>query len=91
MVFSPNTIRGVLAPKTTLEKRQTVDQPPSHDGESPLQHHDEQTSIKFDMAEQVKDNSIEKIIKEKYEYIAKLREVFSTTNSQITFLQQENF
>ena len=77
MFFSPNTIIGVLAPETTLEKRQTMDQPPSHDHESPLQHHDEKTQLEVEMAEQVKYNSVEEIIKEKDEEITELREVFS--------------
>lgn len=81
MFFSPTTIRGVLAPEATLEQRQTMDQPPSHDGESPLQHHDEQAPLEVEMVEHVKDKSVEEIIKKKYEEIAELREAFSMENS----------
>ena len=43
------------------------------------------------MVGHVKEKSAEEIIKDKYEEIAYLREVFSMENSQITFLQQEIF
>ena len=36
MGFSPKAIKGVIAPKNTLEQRQTIEQLPSHDGELPL-------------------------------------------------------
>ena len=67
-----------------------MDQPPGHDGESPLQHHDEKAPLEVDMIEHVKYKSFEKIIKEKYEEITELRVVLWIANSHITFLQQEN-
>ena len=42
------------------------------------------------MAEHVKEKSVEEIIKEKYEEIAELSEIFAMEISLITFLQQEN-
>ena len=62
-----------------------------HQIESPLHQLDEQAPLDVEIIEQVEDKSFEEIIKEKDEEILELREIFSIANSQIIFLQQENF
>ena len=89
MVFSPNTIKGVISPDTTVEQRKTMEQPPSHDSDplmhedqSPLHQHEEQELMEVEMAEQGMDKTIEEIIREKYVEITEFRDNLSKENPE---------
>ena len=62
-----------------------------HQIESPLHQHDEHMPLEVEVEEKVEFKSVEEIISDKDEEIEELRRIFSIANSQITFLQQENF
>ena len=89
--FIPKSIKSVLTLDTIAEQSEIEEQPLMHQDETPLHQHSEPTPLEVEVVDQVEVKSTEDIIRDSDEEIIGLRKIFSIANSQITFLQQENF